>query len=159
MVWLEEASTFNLSHFSLLIDQPPVSRTFTAPFDRLRIFLITRPSVNVGSRSFGMKAVTNALTRIYVENGVLGFWIGNGLSVAKILPESAIKFLSYESSVRRSPLLPRRRTFDAKYDHQKRMFATYWDHVEDTREISGFSRFMSGGIGGITSQLSMQPVR
>ena len=32
----------------------------------------------------------------------------------------------------------------------------YWDHVEDTREISGFSRFMSGGIGGITSQLSMQ---
>ena len=34
----------------------------------------------------------------------------------------------------------------------------YWDHVEDTREISGFSRFMSGGIGGITSQLSTQPV-
>ena len=38
------------------------------------------------------------------------------------------------------------------------MFAKYLDHVEDTREISGFSRFMSGGIGGITSQLSMQPV-
>jgi solute carrier family 25 phosphate transporter 23/24/25/41 len=38
------------------------------------------------------------------------------------------------------------------------MFAKYWDHVEDNREISGFSRFMSGGIGGITSQLSMQPV-
>ena len=50
-----------------------------------------------------MKAVTNAITRIYVENGILGFWIGNGLSVAKILPESAIKFLSYESSVRCSP--------------------------------------------------------
>ena len=38
------------------------------------------------------------------------------------------------------------------------MFATYWDHVEDTREISGFSRFMSGGVGGITSQLSMELV-
>jgi len=35
------------------------------------------------------------------------------------------------------------------------MFAKYWDNVEDSREISGFSRFMSGGIGGITSQLSM----
>jgi len=50
-----------------------------------------------------MKAITNAITRIYVENGILGFWIGNGLSVAKILPESAIKFLSYESSVRCFP--------------------------------------------------------
>ena len=37
------------------------------------------------------------------------------------------------------------------------MFATYWDHVEDIREISWFSRFMSGGIGGITSQLSTRP--
>ena len=81
-MWLEEASTLNLSHFCLLIDQPPVSQTFTAPFDRLRIFLITRPSVTVGSRSFGMKVVTDALTQICVENGVLGFWIRNELSVA-----------------------------------------------------------------------------
>ena len=51
-----------------------------------------------------MKAITGAITRIYVENGVLGFWIGNGLSVIKILPESAIKFLSYESSVRCFPV-------------------------------------------------------
>jgi hypothetical protein len=33
------------------------------------------------------------------------------------------------------------------------MFATYVDHVEDTRNISGVSRFLSGGMGGITSQL------
>ena len=36
---------------------------------------------------------------------------------------------------------------------QKRMFAKYWDKVEDPRDISGVSRFLSGGIGGITSQL------
>lgn len=35
------------------------------------------------------------------------------------------------------------------------MFAQYWDGVSDPREISGVSRFLSGGIGGITSQLSM----
>jgi hypothetical protein len=28
------------------------------------------------------------------------------------------------------------------------------DSVDDVREISGTSRFLSGGIGGITSQLS-----
>ncbi len=33
------------------------------------------------------------------------------------------------------------------------MFAQYWDKVEDTRDISGVSRFLSGGMGGITSQL------
>lgn len=33
------------------------------------------------------------------------------------------------------------------------MFAKYWDKVEDSRDISGVSRFMSGGIGGMASQL------
>lgn len=80
-----------------------VSRTCTAPFDRLKIFLITRPpdpTVPAQLRGLGMKSITSAIANIYAQNGVLGFWIGNGLSVAKILPESAIKFMSYESSVR-----------------------------------------------------------
>ena len=38
---------------------------------------------------------------------------------------------------------------------QKRAFARYWDKVEDVRDISGVSRFLAGGMGGITSQLSM----
>jgi hypothetical protein len=41
---------------------------------------------------------------------------------------------------------------------QKRFFAQYVDNVEDIREISGTSRFMSGGLGGITSQLSECPL-
>ena len=47
----------------------------------------------------GMKAIGAAVGRIYAEGGIRGFWIGNGLSVAKIFPESAIKFFSYETSV------------------------------------------------------------
>jgi hypothetical protein len=41
---------------------------------------------------------------------------------------------------------------------QKRFFARYVDHVSDQTEISGSSRFISGGIGGITSQLMIYPV-
>ena len=41
----------------------------------------------------------SAVARIYAEGGVAAFWVGNGLSVAKILPESAIKFMTYEASV------------------------------------------------------------
>ncbi|TFK29415.1 mitochondrial carrier [Coprinopsis marcescibilis] len=118
-----------------------ISRTCTAPFDRLKVFLITRPpelSGTPGGGSNGFKLLSSAMTRIYAEGGVLAFWTGNGLSVAKIFPESAIKFFTYESS--------------------KRAFAKYWDKVDDPRDISGVSRFMSGGIGGISSQLSIYPI-
>ena len=86
---------------------PTVSRTCTAPFDRLKIFLITRPP-DLGGTSLspqapvrGVKAIGGAIAQLYAEGGVRAFWTGNGLSVAKILPESAIKFLTYESSVGR----------------------------------------------------------
>jgi len=36
--------------------------------------------------------------------------------------------------------------------------AQYWDGVEDPSQISGTSRFISGGIGGLTSQLSIYPI-
>lgn len=119
-----------------------VSRTCTAPFDRLKVFLITRSSnldgVSAIGNTGGAKAIGGAVTRIYSEGGVLAFWTGNGLSVMKIFPESAIKFFSYESA--------------------KRAFAKYVDNVDDPREISSLSRFLSGGIGGITSQLSIYPL-
>lgn len=135
-----------------------VSRTCTAPFDRLKVFLITRPpdlggsSLQIPESGRGAKAILGAVTRIYAEGGVLGFWVGNGLSVAKIFPESAIKFMSYETSV--SVLSSCMLTGGLDYVHQKRLFAQYVDHVEDVRDISGLSRFLSGGMGGITSQLS-----
>ncbi|KAG8820935.1 hypothetical protein FRC17_009975 [Serendipita sp. 399] len=120
-----------------------VSRTATAPFDRLKVFLATRHIEGAAALSTdtllhptrSSKALMGAVTQIYKEGGIRGYWIGNGLNIIKIFPESAIKFLSYESS--------------------KRMFAKYYDHVEDSREISGTSRFLSGGIGGLTSQLSI----
>lgn len=68
------------------------------------------------------------------------------------LQESAIKFLSYESSVSQSSsssMLLQAQGFLIK----KRAFAKYVDHVDDSRNISGTSRFLSGGIGGLTSQL------
>ncbi|KAI5833813.1 mitochondrial carrier [Schizophyllum commune Tattone D] len=123
-----------------------VSRTCTAPFDRLKIFLITRPPDLGGVKVSGvptpglhaLRTIFHAASRIYLEGGVRGFWTGNGLSVAKIFPESAIKFFTYESS--------------------KRFFAQYVDHVDDSRNISGTSRFLSGGLGGISAQLSIYPI-
>ena len=88
-----------------------VSRTCTAPLDRLKIFLITRPpelggpSPSAASAQItGAKTIMNAVARIYSEGGILAFWTGNGISVAKIFPESAIKFFAYESSVSFNPI-------------------------------------------------------
>lgn len=87
-------------------DNFPVSRTCTAPFDRLKIFLITRPpemgGTSVGPKPSvgGLKSIGGAVARIYAEGGILAFWTGNGLSVMKIFPESAIKFMTYETAVR-----------------------------------------------------------
>ena len=133
-----------------------VSRTATAPFDRLKIYLITTaraPDVAeaaakaaAGSNGAAAKAagqglgiLREALFNLYRDGGGLrAFWVGNGLNCLKIFPESAIKFLSYETA--------------------KRAFAKYVDNVSDSRDISGTSRFLSGGFGGITSQLAIYPV-
>lgn len=103
----------------------------------------------------GLRTISGVVSRIYAEGGVLAFWTGNGLSVMKIFPESAIKFLAYESAV--GLLFLGVRPPHVVYSlsmPQKRAFARHWDHVEDPRDISGTSRFLSGGIGGLTSQLS-----
>lgn len=139
-----------------------VSRTATAPFDRLKIYLITasrssetasaavadtvrkegattaaKDAGRIATKGVGVMAT--AMQNLYREGGGLkAFWLGNGLNCIKIFPESAIKFLSYETS--------------------KRAFAKYVDNVSDSRDISGTSRFISGGIGGITSQLAIYPV-
>lgn len=78
-----------------------VSRTCTAPFDRLKIFLITRPPDLGGTHITpkpsigGAKVIASAVARIYAEGGILAFWTGNGLSVAKIMPESGGRCLLY----------------------------------------------------------------
>lgn len=120
-----------------------VSRTATAPFDRLKIYLITSQSAKTSSSSSGaarsnLGALSQSLSMIYREGGLRGFWLGNGLNCMKIIPESAIKFFTYEC--------------------MKRLFAKYVDGVTDSRDVSGMSRFISGGIGGITSQLSIYPI-
>lgn len=70
-----------------------VSRTATAPFDRLKVFLITRPTdmaplskETILHPERSAKAIGRAIASIYAEGGVMGFWVGNGLNIAKIFP-------------------------------------------------------------------------
>lgn len=64
-----------------------LSRTATAPLDRLKVILQVQTS---GAH------VIPAINNILREGGLKGFFRGNGINVLKVAPESAIKFFAYE---------------------------------------------------------------
>jgi len=64
-----------------------VSRTSTAPLDRLKVILQVQ---NTKQR------ISDCFTYMLKEGGWRSLWRGNGINVIKIAPESAIKFTAYE---------------------------------------------------------------
>ncbi|XP_068130223.1 mitochondrial adenyl nucleotide antiporter SLC25A23-like isoform X2 [Hyperolius riggenbachi] len=67
-----------------------VSRTGTAPLDRLKVLMQVH-----GSKSQGL-SMLRGLKAMIEEGGIRSLWRGNGINVLKIAPESAIKFMAYE---------------------------------------------------------------
>ncbi|XP_063288626.1 mitochondrial adenyl nucleotide antiporter SLC25A25 isoform X3 [Pelobates fuscus] len=67
-----------------------VSRTCTAPLDRLKVLMQVH-----ASRSNNM-SIVGGFTHMLREGGWRSLWRGNGINVIKIGPESAIKFMAYE---------------------------------------------------------------
>ncbi|XP_011179653.1 calcium-binding mitochondrial carrier protein SCaMC-3 isoform X2 [Zeugodacus cucurbitae] len=64
-----------------------VSRTCTAPLDRIKVYL------QVQTHKAG---ISDSLRYMLNEGGLRSMWRGNGINVLKIAPESAIKFAAYE---------------------------------------------------------------
>ncbi|KAJ8263323.1 hypothetical protein COCON_G00157800 [Conger conger] len=67
-----------------------VSRTCTAPLDRLKVLMQVH-----GSRG-GKMSIMGGLAQMIQEGGMKALWRGNGINILKIAPESAIKFMAYE---------------------------------------------------------------
>jgi solute carrier family 25 (mitochondrial phosphate transporter), member 23/24/25/41 len=70
-----------------------VSRTVTAPFDRLKVVLQAGTPIN-GKPVTGIVA---GLRAIYIEGGLRAFFRGNGTNVLKITPESAVRWFAFET--------------------------------------------------------------
>ncbi|RHZ77803.1 hypothetical protein Glove_172g62 [Diversispora epigaea] len=131
-----------------------ISRTATAPLDRLKVYLQTQTDIvsptttsalsstssrNVKSKHLSSVGLTNlkiVFKRLY-NGGILNFFRGNGLNVAKIAPESAIKFFAYEKS--------------------KALVAQLMK-TDDIGSIGMSGRFLSGGLGGVVSQFTIYPL-
>lgn len=67
-----------------------VSRTFTAPLDRLKVLMQVHATK---ANELGIKSGFKAL---HDEGGFRGLWRGNFINVLKIAPESALKFFAFE---------------------------------------------------------------
>ncbi|XP_076000608.1 mitochondrial adenyl nucleotide antiporter SLC25A24-like [Genypterus blacodes] len=67
-----------------------VSRTGTAPLDRIKVFM------QVHSSKHNKISLVGGLKQMIKEGGVTALWRGNGINVLKIAPETAIKFMAYE---------------------------------------------------------------
>lgn len=154
-----------------------VSRSVTAPFDRLKIYLITTDNTALFTPatssthpiSAGRRAVGNlwgAVVRIYADGGGLrAFWVGNGLNVIKIFPVRLYPLLLrlccicsfvFHALVGVPAELGQESAIKfVSYEQSKKFLAKYWDKVSDPSELSSSSRFFAGGIGGITSQFSI----
>ncbi|KAJ8379555.1 hypothetical protein SKAU_G00003330 [Synaphobranchus kaupii] len=67
-----------------------VSRTCTAPLDRLKVLMQVH-----GTRGSNM-CIMGGFAQMIKEGGMKSLWRGNGINILKIAPESAIKFMAYE---------------------------------------------------------------
>ncbi|THW05404.1 hypothetical protein D6D23_09203 [Aureobasidium pullulans] len=124
------------------------SRTTTAPLDRLKVYLIaqtgateTVQAVKNGAPAAAAKSSANTLVRackeLWAAGGIRSLFAGNGLNVVKVMPESAVKFGSYEAA--------------------KKMVARFEGHT-NTRKISPVSQFIAGGVAGMVSQAVVYPL-
>ncbi|KAL4919548.1 mitochondrial carrier domain-containing protein [Aspergillus aurantiobrunneus] len=126
-----------------------VSRTATAPLDRLKVYLIAKTgakssALNAAKDGAPLKAagrasksLVDAVRELWRAGGIRSLFAGNGLNVVKVMPESAIKFGAYESA--------------------KRAFARIEGH-NDPKRLRPTSQFLSGGFGGMVAQCFVYPL-
>ncbi|XP_062515568.1 calcium-binding mitochondrial carrier protein SCaMC-2-like [Corticium candelabrum] len=105
-----------------------VSRTFTAPLDRLKVLL----QVQAGGSASARLGIISGLREMISEGGPRSLWRGNGINVLKIAPESALKFFFYEKV--------------------KQLF------THNRSQVGVGERFLAGSIAGACSQTIIYPM-
>ena len=125
-----------------------ISRTTTAPLDRLKVYLIAQTETRAAAVEAAKKgsplaavkhfysSLADALKDLWRAGGMRSLFAGNGLNVVKVMPESAIKFGAYEAA--------------------KKAFAKL--EGSDPTHLHPTAQFLAGGIGGVVSQCVVYPL-
>ncbi|KXS21714.1 mitochondrial carrier [Gonapodya prolifera JEL478] len=110
-----------------------ISRTLTAPLDRLRTLYQTSLRGRGRVRE-AIQHLRKAVAEINAHEGSAGFLRGNLLNVAKVVPEIAVTYLSFTSL--------------------KALFAA----LEDRKDPSHLAMFVAGGMSGTLTVASVYPL-
>jgi len=102
------------------------SRTATAPLDRLKVMLQVQTT---------RSSVVSAVTTIWKQDNIRGFFRGNGLNVVKVAPESAIKFYAFEM-----------------------LKKVIGDAQGNNSDIGAAGRLLAGGVAGGIAQTAIYPM-
>ncbi|XP_067827292.1 mitochondrial adenyl nucleotide antiporter SLC25A23-like [Heptranchias perlo] len=102
-----------------------MSRTCTAPLDRLKIYM----QVYAGKTHLNLVGSWKVMVK---EGGHRSLWRGNGINVAKIAPETGIKFLAY--------------------DQYKKLFG------DSQAKLGIHQRLAAGSLAGVTAQTIIYPM-
>ncbi|XP_029362079.1 calcium-binding mitochondrial carrier protein SCaMC-3-like isoform X4 [Echeneis naucrates] len=105
-----------------------VSRTGTAPLDRLKVFR----QVHGFSQFKGN--LLSSFQSMMKEGGLPSLWRGNGMNVLKIAPETAIKFTAYEQ------------------------IKNVMRGGNETRNLRVHERFLAGSLAGAIAQTAIYPL-
>ncbi|CAM6089014.1 unnamed protein product [Calypogeia fissa] len=108
-----------------------ISRTATAPLDRLKVLL------QVQIEAPTKRGVIGGLKQMYQEGGVLAFFRGNGINILKVAPESAIKFYAFENL---------------------KELVVGSDSNGKMNEIGAGGRLLAGGMAGAIAQTAIYPM-
>ncbi|KAM4896136.1 mitochondrial adenyl nucleotide antiporter SLC25A24 isoform 1-T1 [Sylvia borin] len=92
-----------------------VSRTGTAPLDRLKVMMQVH-----GSKSNKMN-IASGFKQMLKEGGVRSLWRGNGVNVVKIAPETAIKFWAYEQVLKTRLAVGKTGQYSGMFDCAKKI--------------------------------------
>ncbi|XP_059182826.1 mitochondrial adenyl nucleotide antiporter SLC25A23-like, partial [Centropristis striata] len=105
-----------------------VSRTGTAPLDRLKVFRQVHGFIDFRGN------VVSGFKYMLKEGGVRSLWRGNGMNVLKIAPETAIKFTAYEQ------------------------IKNVMRGRHESRTLRVHERFFAGSLAGATAQTAIYPM-
>ncbi|KAG9351135.1 hypothetical protein JZ751_025025 [Albula glossodonta] len=92
-----------------------VSRTGTAPLDRMKVFM------QVHSSKSNKISLVGGFKQMLKEGGVSSLWRGNGVNVLKIAPETAIKFMAYEQVMKTRLTLRKTGQYSGMFDCAKKI--------------------------------------
>eukprot|EP00474_Spongospora_subterranea_P006869 CRZ07327.1 hypothetical protein [Spongospora subterranea] len=110
-----------------------VAKTTIAPLDRVKIIYQVS-----SSQQFTFSAAYRSIKQIIKDEGVMGLWKGNTATLLRIIPYAAIQYTTFEQS--------------------KKMWMYVRPLSKDSSGISGFGRFVCGGVAGFTSVAITYPL-